>query len=67
MDKRSERVKVIGPGGRTTWISRRAAEHPDGFIGMVGYRVLDDMLEEVPELGGKQEQKRGPGRPPKQN
>lgn len=47
----TERVKIQGPGGRVSWVSRKAAER--GNINKIGFTVADDLKVEVPDLTGK--------------
>lgn len=66
MSNSNERIKVQGPNGQTTYMSRKAAESED--IRQIGFRPAEDLYADVPSLGedGAEEvAKRKPGRPAK--
>lgn len=47
----TERVKIQGPGGRVSWVSRKAAER--GNINKIGFTVAEELKVDVPDLTGK--------------
>ena len=57
MKRKSDRVKVMRPGGATTFMARGSAEN----LREKGWRIVEDVLVEVPDM----DEPRKPGRPRK--